>query len=457
MRAVSAARRRLGSAAPGMVAVAVVACYSGTLVWAMSTRPYDTWGAVVFGPVLLLVSVPLLRRATRDEPPEVFWVLLGALALKLVAAMVRYAVAAELYDGVADARSYAEEGERLAAAYRHGVLSADLGRGFVGTGAVRMLTGIVFAVTGRTSLGGNMVFSWWAFWGLVGFYKAFRTAIPDGDHRRYALLLFFLPSLLYWPSSIGKDAWMLLGLGVAAFGAARLIARQRPALPYLAAGLTATAIVRPHVTALVCAGLVAAYTLRRSPRTRPLIGPLAKPLGLMALLLIMAVIVQQAQTYFGVEDEPGTGATTVLDNTAEQTDDGGSSFEPLNARSVTDIPAAVVAVLFRPFPWEAHNAQALLSSLEGLVLLFLMVGAGRRLSRLPQLVRRRPYVVLVLVYVVLFCVAFSSFGNFGILTRQRVQLLPFALMLLAIPRTRVTRVIDVTDASPWGTGLTHLP
>ena len=54
-------------------------------------------------------------------------------------------------------------------------------------------------------------------------YRAFTIAIPDGNRRSYARLLFFLPSMLYWPSSIGKEAWMLFTLGLAAFGTARLL------------------------------------------------------------------------------------------------------------------------------------------------------------------------------------------------------------------------------------------
>jgi hypothetical protein len=53
--------------------------------------------------------------------------------------------------------------------------------------------------------------------------------------------------------------------------------------------------------------------------------------------------------------------------------------------------------------------------------------------------RRLPYVTFVVVYGVLFVIAFSSFGNFGILARERCQLLPFFLVLLAVPGVRSRR------------------
>jgi hypothetical protein len=219
------------------------------------------------------------------------------------------------------------------------------------------------------------------------------------------------------------------------------------------AGLAATTIIRPHITSLVSVGLAAAYVFRRS-RPSATLGPLSKPIGVAILGVLLVVVIGQAQTYFNVEDEEGTGATQVLDETAERTDTGGSEFEAVNARSITDVPAAILAVMFRPFPWEAHNGQALIASIEGLVTLGLLITSWRRLAALPRHLRRRPYLVLVTVYALLFCVAFSSFGNFGILTRQRIQLFPFALVLLALPPGG-RRMIDVGEqrgSAPWRLG-----
>jgi hypothetical protein len=55
---------------------------------------------------------------------------------------------------------------------------------------------------------------------------------------------------------------------------------------------------------------------------------------------------------------------------------------------------------------------------------------------------RNPYVAFALVYSVLFVVAFSNVGNFGILTRQRAQLFPLVLLVLAVPSARRRR-------QPW--------
>jgi hypothetical protein len=87
----------------------------------------------------------------------------------------------------------------------------------------------------------------------------------------------------------------------------------------------------------------------------------------------------------------------------------------------------------RPFPFEAHNRTAQIASFEGVLILLLILASLARLRGLVSTVSRRPYVMLAAVYCTGFIIAFSNFSNFGILTRQRAQLLPFIAVLLALP------------------------
>ena len=119
----------------------------------------------------------------------------------------RYYVAYVVYDGATDAERY-----NLAAAFqyrswREGVVTWDLATAR-GTQYMELITTAVYTVIGPTTLAAFFVYSAFAFWGVYLLYRAFRVALPDGDHRRYAYLVFLLPSMLYWPSSIGKEAWL---------------------------------------------------------------------------------------------------------------------------------------------------------------------------------------------------------------------------------------------------------
>ncbi len=135
----------------------------------------------------------------------------------------------------------------------------------------------------------------------------------------------------------------------------------------------------------------------------------------------------------------GAGFQDVLSRTQEQTSQDGSEFESVAARSPVDVPFAAFSVLFRPLPVEARNAQSLLASLEGALLLFLFIKHRRYLANfIPR--RSSPYLAFVSTYSLLFVIAFSNFDNFRILARQRVQLFPFLLVLLAVPRPKPRRV-----------------
>lgn len=434
------------SARPGLVGLSVVVIggYVAWVMWAMEHADYNAWGGLLVAPVLVAISMPLISRAAgRERDPRLARLIIFALVLKLAASMARYVVAFDVYDGVADAGVYHLWGEKIAVELKQFHFGFDLGaKQFVGTGFTRLLTGIVYVFIGPTRIGGFLVFSWFGFWGLYLFYRAFAIALPEGDSYRYAKLVLLLPSLLFWPSSIGKEAWMTLTLGVAAYGAARVYVRRRGGYPLLALGLAGTALARPHITVILIAGVVFGYLLRPRPDNASVLTPVYKAAGLAVMAVLVFLVVGQAERFLGVDSFNQESVEQVIEGTSELTNEGGSTFQAKGVHSPKDLPLAAVTVLFRPFPTEAHNAQALVASLEGMFLLLLIVKSRRRFMTLPRLMRRRPYISFALIYMLLFVYAFSNFNNFGIMTRQRVQVFPLMLVLLALPLPERLRAAD---------------
>jgi hypothetical protein len=421
-------------------AVALVAVVVGAWAWAVEHASYEVWGGVLVGIGLVAVSIPILQRLVRgQDDPWVGRLLVGAFTLKLGGALLRYLVAFGLYDGNADAGVYHDAAVGLSRSFRQGVFDPEVGR-IVGTGFMKIATGALYAVTGPTRLGGFLVFSWLGFFGLYLFYRAFRIGVPDGDHRRYAVLVFLLPSMLFWPSSIGKEAWMTLGLGLVALGAARLLAGRPAGFRVLALGVTATALVRPHMSAVVVLGLVVAYLLRRAPSSTSALRPVLKVVGVGALLAGCVLVLSQTAHFFDVETVNPEAIERVLARTEQLTGQGGSAFEARPVRSPVELPQAAVTVVFRPFPFEARNSQTLIASIEGVALLLLFLLSWRRVVRAPLVMLQRAYVAFACTYTIGFVYAFSNIANFGIVTRQRVQLLPFVLILLALPAATDRRV-----------------
>jgi hypothetical protein len=198
------------------------------------------------------------------------------------------------------------------------------------------------------------------------------------------------------------------------------------------------AIVRAHVSGMVVLGLVVAYLFARPPRRLGALGPAMKMVALAALLVVAVGLLGRTQSYLlekGID--PADGVTGVLAETGRRTSQGGSGFEaPSTGASLAKLPFAAVTILFRPFLFEVHNAQAAITALESTLLLALVLARRRAIWQAVRHLRRYPYVAFILVYSALFVVAFSSIGNFGILARERTQLLPFFLVLLAVPASR---------------------
>jgi hypothetical protein len=403
------------------------------LVWAR----LDGFVVVVFlVPILLAASWPaFVRQARRERDARLVRLLLLALALKLVGSLVRYWVAVHIYQGNADAFEYHRFGVDLAMRFRAGNFDTGLAS-LSGTDFISFVTGIVYTITGPSIFAGFLLYAWLAFGGMFYLYRAFTIAIPDGNRRGYARLLFFMPSMLYWPSSIGKEAWMLLTLGLAAYGTARLLTgRPWRGLAVTGLALWLAAIVRAHVSGMAVLGLVVAYLIARPPRRLGALGPVVKLFALVALVVVAGGLLSRTQSYLlekGID--PQDGVNSVLAETTRRTDQGGSNFEaPSTGTSLARIPFAAITILFRPFPFEAHNVQAGVTALESTLLLCLTVARRRAIWQAIRHLRKRPYVAFVLVYSVLFVIAFSSIANFGILARERTQLLPFFLVLLAVP------------------------
>jgi hypothetical protein len=395
--------------------------------------------AVFLIPIMLVASWPAFaRQARRERDDRLAQLLLLALALKLLGSLVRYWVALHIYGGNADAVYYHQTGEDLAMRFRAGDFSTGL-TSLSGTDFITFFTGVVYTVTGPSIYAGFLLYSWLAFAGMFYMYRAFVIAVPDGNARSYARLLFFLPSMLYWPSSIGKEAWMLFTLGLVAFGVARLLTgRPWRGLVVAGVGVWLGTLVRPHVVGMAALGMVVAYLLARPPRRMGALGPVVKLLALVVLLASAVLLLGQTEEYLrqkGIEPQDGVGS--VLAESARRTGTGGSNFQvDVRGPSPSQFPLAVVTILFRPFPFEAHNPQAAVTALESFLLLCLTIRRRRAVWRAIRHPRRRPYIAFVMVYLALFVFAFSTIANFGILARERTQLLPFFLALLAIPAGR---------------------
>ena len=462
-RAQSGTRKRLPVDLPsiGFVAGSVLgfaaiyglslALYRPTADLRGGVEAYNFIGGLLVVALIVPLSLPTLKReALRQGDRRVLMLLVAALLLKLVGALLRHYAAFDLYQGSADAAGYHGNGVHIMERFRDGNFDPGL-ETLSDTDFIRFFTGLVYTVIGPSSYGGFLVYAWLSFWGMFLFYRAFCIAVPEGRTRTYGRLLFFFPSMLFWPSSIGKEAWMVFALGIAAFGAARVLSGSAlRGLPIAGLGLWLGTLIRPHVPGMLGAALLIAFVIgRRYERFRP-IRPTVKIATIGILLAAALLLVTRTEGFLKASDILSLdGLTTTLEKTSERAAQGGSEFDPPIVRTPVDFPLAFGTVLYRPFVTEANNQMALLSAIEGLWLLLFSI------KRLPWVLtalrsmRRQPFVAMAAGYTILFVVAFSSMPNFGLLARQRAQLFPLFFVLLSIPYIKKKASGERTDEAAW--------
>jgi hypothetical protein len=421
--------------------------YLVVLAWFMANTTYDIWGVLVVAPPLALIGYAGVRRMFRDDLVRLANVMYAGLGVKMIGALLRYWVAFDAYGGRTDAERYHQFGAKAASAVWAGEASwtSVVPRG-TGTEFMERFTASVLLLTGTSKLAAFVTFSWMSFWGVAFFVKSASVAVPGLARRRYAALCVIAPSVLYWPSSIGKEAVMMLALGVGTYGLAGLLVRRglvRPAV-VAALGLGGVALVRPHMAAIWLAGifpgLIVALVRGRTGRGRRT-GRTADRVALVAVIAVAAIglsVVASATVAYldPTEDEAGSTSdsiTDILAETTRRTSEAGSNFTPVTVDGPLDWPVASLRTLTRPLIVEARGLGQLLTALEISAFVVLCGLSYRRLLNVPRLLVSNPYVAFAMTTLFLGGLAYSSFANLGVLTRQKSLLFPFLLLIPCLP------------------------
>jgi hypothetical protein len=402
-----------------------------------ATFPSNPLVSLLVAIVLFALSVPIARRVAKiDGDPVLARLLMASVVLHMLCAPAQIWVVNHLYHGVADYTGYVSHGSTLASHWRSGhfTLAGSGVTKILGDGFVSIVAGTVMTVVGVDQLAAFLVFAWLAFVGAVFFYRAFAITFPEANRRRYALLVFFLPSLLFWTADVSKEAIMTFSLGLAAYGIARVMARRRGGFPMVALGTALGLGVRPNELVLLLVGFAIAIVLRPPPGRREALG--LRRLG-AALFVISVVIVAAVLNARLLHSVSGGGGVSGLLNRIAKNNQGtgagfGSSAGPYSANPLL-YPRDVYQLLFDPLPFSARNIAQLVAAIENTIILGVVLFSFRQLRIVLRTARERPYVLVALLYSAGFLYFFAALDNLGLITRERTLLLPLFLVLLAIP------------------------
>lgn len=381
--------------------------------------------------VLAMMFLAAVLVGLSGLPRMVKTLLIAGIALRGLGSVFRYWVIFDYYKGLGDAALYYD----LALPYADQLRRLDfsffydptewLGDNWWGTQFVYFVSAIFLTFIGSTILGEFIVFSLLAYVGLIGFAIAFRRHYPDHSLTPYIRWIWLFPSLWFWPASVGKEAIVLAGIGLAVAG---FIGRGQINWILLSCGMFLVFGIRPQVAAVVFVSFVFAYWLSLGGRWT--VWRLAQGAAILAVGVVGIWISLRTIGAGGFDAE---GVKGYMASDPARRVGGKSSIEAVPI-GIVGVPLGIINTLFRPIPFEAGNPMVLISSLE---IWFFWVIAWFRRRKVMQALKNWQtdrLIGMALPFVLLYSMSLGMMvTNLGIIARQRVFLFPFLFLLLEAP------------------------
>lgn len=314
----------------------------------------------------------------------------------------------------------------------------------------------------KTFLGNIIVLNAFLYIGIWKFYRLMLKLFPNNE-RNFAIALLFVPSVVFWGSSLLKDSWCLVAsmfLFCAVYDL--LVAKRhivRNVLLILVVGYMSISI-RPYSffttmgACLIWIGFEYVYKMH-SQLFRTLVFPLiALTIWFVGVGMFSKLGTMVNDRYQSLDAIIET-AVIIQDDLKKEYYGGNSfdigEFEPTLGGLLLKAPKAITAGMFRPFLWDTRNGLMLISALETLALFLLLcyVLFHFGLRRLCKVIIHNPFLISAFVFMVTyaFFVGLTT-ANFGALVRYRIPVIVFFALILAVV-WRYMRLCEAV-ASPKG-------
>jgi hypothetical protein len=305
------------------------------------------------------------------------------------------------------------------------------------TGCMQSLSGFICLLTGDSLYAANLVIASASFVSKLGLFNAMKAALPNVPTSPIAIACTLVPSAVFWSSGLLKEPIAVVGLSAMVYGGHLFVHRDRwfTGLITLVCGGALTGLFKGYLLPPFGIGVGFFYVSRAlfaSGRTvRPRYVLLGALLALGSILITGAALPHFAPEAFADEarDAQAIGQRVT----------GGSTYTYGEGSLLTQLPLAMITVLYRPLIFEASSPLVFAGSLETLAAAVLTFLA---LSRTPfkQTVRYvlvRPGLCFCVGFVLTLAAGVGlTTTNMGTLARYRMPLVPFYATLLLVLATR---------------------
>lgn len=311
------------------------------------------------------------------------------------------------------------------------------------TGSLSVVTAFLFFFLGDSLIGSSMVVALAAFFGKVAIARAIGQDLSPPNRRLALGASLLVPSVVFWSSTIAKEAVVIAFLGFAlALLRPAITGRLEPRKLVLAAVcLVPIAMIKPYVLLPLSLAFSGWLYWQRSMRRGESV-TIRPQYVVMAALVVTGFFaaVGRISPQFAVENLAKSTASTQIAGTQVE---GGSNYQLRDAvdedvsvqSQLLLAPLALPTALFRPFIFEIRNPMMFLNALETSVLLFLFVRLLVRggLVGVRKAITSSPTLMFCLIFTLVMGTAVGlASTNLGSLSRYRMPFMPFFVALVLI-------------------------
>lgn len=293
----------------------------------------------------------------------------------------------------------------------------------------------------------SLFFSMIAFSGIWKLFMFFYSIVPH-LHKKIAIAVLFLPTVVFWSSGILKDPICMGMLGwFTHAGYAVFYKKKNIFFNVFVILVSASTLItiKPYILyAYVPLFMLYIIFVNLGTVRNPIVKFAAFILVVAATAIGFAGLSSKLQEEMGMLameklSESVLSQQTNFTNMADRAESSFSLGVEYDGESIGSLlkvaPAAINATLFRPYIWESRKISTLLSSLESLTLMFfflyVLFKAGP-LNFLKSLVRE-PLIMYCFFFAILFALFVGATTlNFGTLVRYKIPCMPFFLMALIL-------------------------
>lgn len=274
----------------------------------------------------------------------------------------------------------------------------------------------------------TLVFSIMSMIGLTSIFRVFKEFFPN-KKGALIILIFLIPSVLFWSSGALKESILLFGMGILLLSLKRIMNSKVSAIPILLFLLSFTLLffIKFYVLIALIPGIIGYVIVKKFNLSKPLIAYASIVLvcGILALnsksipphFDFVETMVRKQKDFIGLVNFQESGSKFEL-----------TPLEPTLWGIAKVVPEGITNCFVRPLPWKKGNLIYIPSILENVFILFLIfIGIVSRFKSKNQLTKEHKNLLwfCITFTLILFTIIGITTPVAGALVRYKVPALPF--------------------------------